>query len=68
MKGAILGAGGQLGTDLQRVMADWDVIPFRHAGLDIGDHKSVLAALTLTRPSIVINQPHPSVSTKPDSR
>jgi len=35
-------------------MADWDV-PFRHADLAIADQMSVLAAPTLTRPSIVIN-------------
>jgi len=55
MRVAILGAGGQLGTDLQRVLADWDVTPFRHADLDICNYGSARAALTEAGPDVVIN-------------
>lgn len=55
MKVAILGAGGQLGTDLRRVMADWDVTPFRHADLDICDYQAVRKALEESDPDVVVN-------------
>lgn len=55
MKTAILGAGGQLAFGLQREMADWNLIPLRHADLDICDYPKVRQVLTRYKPEIVIN-------------
>jgi len=55
MRTVVLGAGGQLGHDLQRVLADWDLIPYRRADLDICDYPSITQALTQSRPEVVIN-------------
>ena len=52
---AIVGAGGQLGTDLVRVMQDWHVIPLTHADLDICDFVYTRKVLEDAKPDIVIN-------------
>lgn len=51
----LLGAGGQLASDLQLLMADWDLVPLRHADLDICDYSAVRRTLTDLHPEIVIN-------------
>ncbi len=55
MKVAILGAGGQLAFDLQRVMAGRDVVPLTHADLDVCDFPQVRQVLTEMRSDAVIN-------------
>ena len=55
MKVVIIGANGQLGTDLCQVLQDVAVIPLTHADLEITDMKSVKAAITECKPDIVIN-------------
>lgn len=51
----ILGAGGQLAYDLQHVMADMDLVPLRHAELDICDYELVRRVLGELKPEVVIN-------------
>lgn len=55
MKAALLGSGGQLGRDLQRVIRGWDLVPFDHRALDIGDHHHVRSTLQKVDPDLVIN-------------
>jgi dTDP-4-dehydrorhamnose reductase len=55
MKTVILGAGGQLATDLERVISDWEVVPLRHAELDVCDHEAVWERLSEISPEVVIN-------------
>jgi dTDP-4-dehydrorhamnose reductase len=52
---AIIGAAGQLGTDLQRAMSDRSLVPLTHADLDIRDADAVRRMLDDVRPSAVIN-------------
>jgi dTDP-4-dehydrorhamnose reductase len=53
----VTGAGGQLGAELVRLLADRaaDHIPLRHADLDITDAPRVADALRDLRPDVVIN-------------
>jgi dTDP-4-dehydrorhamnose reductase len=51
----IIGASGQLGTDLVKVMQDWHVIPLTHADLDICDFVYTRKVLENAKPDIVIN-------------
>jgi dTDP-4-dehydrorhamnose reductase len=57
MKIAIIGANGQLGTDLVTVMAKYghQVIEFTHADLAIENIDSVRNALTPIKPDVVLN-------------
>lgn len=57
MKVALIGAKGQLSSDLEPVLRakGWEIIPFTHADLDVADLKSVQAALVPARPHIAIN-------------
>lgn len=55
MRVLIVGARGQLGTDLVRAMSDWTVIPTAHADLDVCDFSSVRQKLADIRPDRVIN-------------
>jgi dTDP-4-dehydrorhamnose reductase len=55
MKAVVLGAGGQIGRDMQREMADWDLVSLRHADLDICNHSAVRNSLTKINPEVVIN-------------
>jgi dTDP-4-dehydrorhamnose reductase len=53
----IFGAGGQLGLELQRNAAE-RALPFKalsHGDVDIADAKSVSAALSDSRPTLVVN-------------
>lgn len=55
MKVVIIGASGQLGSELVKVLSDWDLIPFTHADLDICDFVYTRKVLSDSRPDIVIN-------------
>jgi len=51
----IIGCNGQLGTDLQRVLAEHDVIASTHGDLEITDEKAVRNVVDENRPDVVIN-------------
>ena len=55
----ITGAAGQLGTDLQRALADSgdgdDVLALRHSELDIADSAAVAKAVADFAPDVVVN-------------
>ena len=55
---AILGANGQLGTDLFQEFASLngtELVPLNHGDLDVCDHQRVTKTLASTRPDVVIN-------------
>ncbi|HVN85517.1 MAG TPA: dTDP-4-dehydrorhamnose reductase [Candidatus Binatia bacterium] len=51
----VLGANGQLGTDLRTALRRVDLTPFTHADLDVCDRDRVRTVITSLRPDIVIN-------------
>jgi dTDP-4-dehydrorhamnose reductase len=54
----VVGAGGQLGTDLLRVLerdGERDVVGLTRADLDIADHAAIDKAVAAHEPSIVVN-------------
>jgi dTDP-4-dehydrorhamnose reductase len=51
----IIGAKGQLGTDLQPALKDWKLTGFAHPDLDVCDLERARALLTELRPAVVIN-------------
>jgi dTDP-4-dehydrorhamnose reductase len=51
----ILGAGGQLATDLEATMSGWELFPFHHSDLDMCDYNEVRRVLAGVRPEAVIN-------------
>ena len=51
----IVGAGGQLASDLVPALAGHRVVPLPHADLDVCDASAVRARLTRERPDVVIN-------------
>lgn len=53
MKVAVIGANGQLGSDLMRVLGE-DAVPLTHEDVDVTDAKS-LSVLEKLRPDMVIN-------------
>ena len=53
MKVVITGAGGQLGTDLTRAMADWEVIPLNRDHL--ADREQILQVVTTTEPDAIVH-------------
>ncbi len=55
MRVVIIGAQGQLGSDLVKALSEWDLIPLTHADLDICDFVYTRRVLGDTRPDIVIN-------------
>ncbi len=55
MKVLLIGAGGQLASDLVRVLQGHEVIPLRHAELELTDRGQVEAALAAHQPNVVIN-------------
>lgn len=54
---AIIGASGQLGTDLMRVFGqnNWQMVPLTHKQIEISDRKSVNENLDEYQPDMVIN-------------
>ena len=55
MKVLITGAGGQLGSALQTVLSDREVVALTRAELDITNFDEVRAAVAAHRPDVVIN-------------
>lgn len=55
MKVLITGAGGQLGSALQAVLSDREVIALTRAELDVANFDEVRAAIAAHRPQVVIN-------------
>lgn len=51
----IIGASGQLGSDLMRRLAGEEVVPLTHRDLDVCDHGATRAALERLKPTVVIN-------------
>src|SRR5690606_11837701 len=49
------GAGGQVGTELERAFAGHEVVACDRARLDVADRDSVLAAITSTAPDAVVH-------------
>lgn len=54
MRIALIGAAGQLGSDLQLQLRA-DVVPLRHQDLELGDDDSVPRVLAAIAPEVVIN-------------
>ncbi len=55
MRVALLGAPGQLGSDLTLALAEHDVAPFGHDDFDIRETAGARARLTACRPDLIIN-------------
>lgn len=55
MKAILLGAGGQLGQELQRALAAWELHPFSHRELDISDSGQVRRVMRDLAPRVAIN-------------
>jgi dTDP-4-dehydrorhamnose reductase len=55
MKVAVIGANGQLGTDLCRALHDFHIIPLTDADVEIADMASVRKAIVKGKPKIIIN-------------
>ena len=55
MRILITGAGGQLGRDLQEILAAEEVHAADHQELDVGERDAVFAAVERIRPAVVIN-------------
>lgn len=53
MKVVITGAGGQLGTDLTRAMANWEIIPVNRDQL--ADREQILQVVTTTEPDAIVH-------------
>jgi dTDP-4-dehydrorhamnose reductase len=51
----LVGAGGQLGTDLKRILSGWDLVALNHSDLDICDSKRTRELLSHAKPDAVIN-------------
>ena len=55
MKVLVTGANGQLGTDLCKVLRDFELIPLTHKDIEISDMNSVRQAFNKYKPDIIIN-------------
>lgn len=55
MRTVILGANGQLGTDLRKAFADWPLTHVTRADFDICDTPALQAFLAQARPQLVVN-------------
>jgi len=55
MRWLITGAHGQLGSDLQRILVDDDVLALGRADLDVADLRGVRYAVADFRPDVVVN-------------
>ncbi len=55
MRVAVIGANGQLGTDLLRAFRDHEVIPWTRKDFDVRDHERAAEAIRSTRPDVLVN-------------
>src|SRR5438874_1552821 len=55
MKVLLIGARGQLGSDLVRALTDWTVVPINHADLDVCDFAATRRMLEEAKADVVIN-------------
>jgi len=55
VKVALIGARGQLGTDLVQAMNGWDVVAWSHREVEVCDFSATRDALTTAAPDLVIN-------------
>ncbi len=55
MKVALIGANGQLGSDLLKVLDSVEVIPLIHANIEVSNMNSVRQALIQHQPDVIIN-------------
>ena len=58
MRVAVVGAGGQLGSDLVRLWSKeltWEVVGLPHAAVDVTDLAAVRSALLKAKPEVVVN-------------
>jgi len=55
MKVLVTGANGQLGTDLCKVLRDFELIPLTDKDIEISDMSSVKQAFSKYKPDIIIN-------------
>ena len=55
MRVLLIGAGGQLGSDLTKALAQEELIPLKHADIEVCDPGSVRHALQTYAPEVVIN-------------
>jgi dTDP-4-dehydrorhamnose reductase len=55
VKVAVIGANGQLGTDLCQALHNFDIIPFTDADIEIADMASVRESMLKHKPAVVIN-------------
>ena len=55
MRLMLIGANGQLGSDLVKVLADQELIPLTHADIGVTDAEQVQTALAHHEPDVVIN-------------
>jgi dTDP-4-dehydrorhamnose reductase len=51
----VIGANGQLGTDLVEVLSHTDLIPLTHADIEICDYAETRLIPQKLRPDVVIN-------------
>src|SRR5262245_56945406 len=55
MRICILGANGQLGTDLTAALASHDVIPLTRQDFDVTDHERARRILSESGPEMIVN-------------
>jgi dTDP-4-dehydrorhamnose reductase len=55
MKVLVTGANGQLGTDLCKVLRDFELIPLTHKDIEISDMSSMKQSFSKYKPDIIIN-------------
>ena len=55
MKVLVTGANGQLGTDLCKVLRDFELIPLTDKDIEISDISSVKQGFSKYKPDIIIN-------------
>jgi len=55
MKIAVIGAGGQLGTDLVKVFGEHDCLPLTHRDIEVADRERCCEVLKKLAPEAVIN-------------
>ena len=51
----LIGADGQLGSELRQTFRDHDLVPLTHADLELTDPAQVREALHKYRPGLILN-------------